>query len=301
MVRTVPAQYVARFVRESFAVTDDGVRLWTASAGAPDGRPVVLCHGGPGLWDNLAGLAALLESEHTVVRWEQRGCGRSDRVGPYTMARFVADLDCVREHHGFEKWTVGGHSWGAALALHYALAHPSRVDALLYVSGVGIGRAWNAAYHAEADRRLTDTNRARRNELQSSERSVDEEREYRALTWAPDFADRSTAFELALVEASAPFVTNYECNATLGVEFKQFDEADLAARCRSMTAPALVVHGAEDPRPSWAIDSLSAALPDCETHVLLGLGHLPWLEDADAVRAVLVDFCHRKVTRHGAG
>src|SRR5436190_1603389 len=156
IARTVPPQYVARFVRESFVVTDDGVRLWTVSGGATDGPTVVLCHGGPGLWDNLAGLAELLEPEHHVVRWEQRGCGRSDRVGPYTMARFVADLDCVRSQLGLETWIVGGHSWGAALALHYALAHPTRVDALLYVSGVGIGRAWNAAYHAEADRRLTD-------------------------------------------------------------------------------------------------------------------------------------------------
>jgi proline iminopeptidase len=288
-------------VPESFAVTDDGVRLWTRSDATASGVPIVLCHGGPGLWDNLVGLGVLLEPDRQVVRWEQRGCGRSDRVGPYAMARFVADLDCVRQHFGFDSWIVGGHSWGAALALHYALAHPERVAALVSVSGVGIGKEWNAAYHAEADRRLTTGQRTRRDELGDRDRTRAEEHEFRALTWTPDFADRSGAYERALNEARAPFVTNYECNRTLGAEFKRFDEAELAARCGALTAPALVVHGADDPRPSWAIDSLAAALPDCEVHVLPGLGHLPWLEDAPAVQAVLRDFCHRKVTGHGAG
>jgi proline iminopeptidase len=34
-----------------------------------------------------------------------------------------------------------GHSWGAQLALRYALDHPARVSGLVYLSGVGLGWA----------------------------------------------------------------------------------------------------------------------------------------------------------------
>jgi proline iminopeptidase len=56
-------------------VNVDGARLWTARAGA--GPPVVLCHGGPGLCDNLAPVSDLVEDIATVYRFDQRGCGRS--------------------------------------------------------------------------------------------------------------------------------------------------------------------------------------------------------------------------------
>jgi pimeloyl-ACP methyl ester carboxylesterase len=36
----------------------------------------------------------------------------------------VADLEVLREALGHATWWVGGHSWGAELALRYALAYP---------------------------------------------------------------------------------------------------------------------------------------------------------------------------------
>lgn len=70
--------------------------LWTETVG--DGRPLVLCHGGPGLWDMFGDVARGLAADAGVaaVRWDQRGCGRSQRRGPYSLARSVADLDAVR-------------------------------------------------------------------------------------------------------------------------------------------------------------------------------------------------------------
>jgi proline iminopeptidase len=44
----------------------DGAELWTAVSGT--GPPVVCLHGGPGLWDYLGSLAALLDDTFTVTR-----------------------------------------------------------------------------------------------------------------------------------------------------------------------------------------------------------------------------------------
>jgi len=47
------------------------------------------------------------------------------------MAHLVADIERVRAHLGVERWLVVGGSWGATLALAYALAHPARVTGMV--------------------------------------------------------------------------------------------------------------------------------------------------------------------------
>jgi proline iminopeptidase len=269
--------------------TEDGELLWTATDG--EGPPLVLCHGGPGMWDYLEPIGRAVEDLVTVHRWEQRGSGRSTTSGPYTIARFVTDLEALRVHFGHDRWTVGGHSWGATLALHYAFAYPERVVALLYLSGTGVGRAWHHAYHAEADRRLSAEQRRRRDELKDRRRNEAEEREWRTLNGAPDFADREGSLDLAATQyASDLLPINYECNAALGAETKTWREDDLLAHCQMLDMPVLLVHGAEDPRPAWALDSLIAALPRAELRLLDGVGHMPWVEDLDGLRSVVRAF-----------
>jgi pimeloyl-ACP methyl ester carboxylesterase len=81
----------------SFVTMDDGVRLWTETTGII-GRPapVVVLHGGPGLWDYLRPAARLLDDSTVVHRFDQRGCGRSDPSDDQRMDRLVADLDNLR-------------------------------------------------------------------------------------------------------------------------------------------------------------------------------------------------------------
>ncbi|HJV08263.1 MAG TPA: alpha/beta hydrolase [Acidimicrobiales bacterium] len=112
--------------------TSDGVSLSTAVTGA--GSPSVLwLHGGPGMFDYLAPATSVLDVG-THVRFDQRGGGRSDRVGPFTLARALQDVDDVLRFYRLDRPVLAGHSYGATLALLYALAHPAGVSALLYVS-----------------------------------------------------------------------------------------------------------------------------------------------------------------------
>jgi len=100
---------------EYFVELPDGTQLWVATS--DEGPPVVCCQGGPGLWDYLGDLADLLDDSHLVVRFDQRGCGRSTTTdGPFTVAQAVDDLERLRQAMGVERWAVLGHSWGAELA-----------------------------------------------------------------------------------------------------------------------------------------------------------------------------------------
>lgn len=100
---------------------DDGVALWYQGVG--QGPPAAFCHGGPGIADYLEPVQQMVADSVTVYRWDQRGSGRSDTSGPFTIARFGADLEALRTHLGHEQWTLLRHSWGANLAIHYAQEH----------------------------------------------------------------------------------------------------------------------------------------------------------------------------------
>lgn len=89
-------------------VADDGARLWATVDGTPDGVPVICCHGGPGVADYLAPVAAMISDVARVIRWDQRGSGRSSPTGPYRVSRFVTDLDTVRAAADIEQCVLLG-------------------------------------------------------------------------------------------------------------------------------------------------------------------------------------------------
>ncbi|MEU6555797.1 alpha/beta hydrolase [Streptomyces sp. NPDC046915] len=273
--------------------TDDGVRLWAARSGGR-GAPLVLCHGGPGLWDMFEDVAALLADVTPVVRWDQRGCGRSQRcAGPWTTERFVADLDAVRRHFGLDRMALLGHSWGAQLALSHALAHPERVSALVYVSGTGIGpdADWHPAFAAnfrarlgERPERLTRwqelTDRPGRTEAEDRERAV--------LQWSIEFEDRERAPHHAGRMADPWFAINTDCNDALDEERKRScGTPELFTACEALDLPVTIIDGARDIRPRTAVDSLERALPRVRRVVLPEAGHLPWVEDPKGFREAL--------------
>jgi proline iminopeptidase len=269
---------------------DDGCHLWTVELG--HGDPLVFCHGGPGLWDTFEDLAALFTASFRTIRWDQRGCGRSQRRGPYSVGRSIRDLDAVRHQLAGPRTVLLGHSWGAHLALRYAIEHPDRVSHLIYVSGTGIdpGRAWHGHYERNLRRRLGDR-LGRWEALGHRTRSEDEDRELATLQWSADFADPGTALEQAERMATPWLGVNYECNAAINAEVKQYLNAtDMAAQCRVLAMPVLIVDGSEDIRPRWAVDSLHRALPDAHRVNLAGAGHLPWVEEPDGFRRAVADF-----------
>jgi proline iminopeptidase len=270
-------------------LTEDGCRLWSAQTG--QGTPLVLCHGGPGLWDMFDTLAPLLAGHARLVRWDQRGCGRSERRGPYSLARSVADLDAIRSHLGLGQMMLLGHSWGATLALRYALDHPSRVSALVYVSGTGLGWAWRKPFEQNAARRLAP-HQGRIAELRSGDRTADEDRELAILQWSAEFTD-GNGIGHAQQMATPWFGINYECNATIGAELKRvWHEPELAAACRGLAIPVMIIDGVHDARPRWAVDSLEQALPAATRAVLPDAGHLPWLDAPAEFTSVLANFLY---------
>lgn len=274
-----------------------GVRLWTVTTGR--GPAVVLAHGGPGMSDNLGPLAAMVDDRHTVHRYDQRACGRSGGVSPgQTVDGAVADLDALRAHWGHERWVVGGHSWGASVALLYALAHPHRTRAVLYVSGRGVVAP---PLHPQARGRLdrlSPEEAASVPGLETAARAGDADAAVRLahVTWRSDFSDPARAPDFATQPLFA-FPRNPVVAEALRGSLQQRIDSGLAEQVRQLAAPVLVLHGEDDPLPVECAVDLADRLPRSRLAVLPGVGHDPWLEDPAAVRTAVRRFLSELPTR----
>lgn len=114
--------------------TRDGHRVWFAAAGARDGVPVVVLHGGPGSGSQPGALRLFDLSRFRVVLVDQRGTGASTPHGSVRHNRtdyLIDDLEAIRARLGFERWGVLGGSWGASLALAYAGQCPQSVTGVV--------------------------------------------------------------------------------------------------------------------------------------------------------------------------
>jgi pimeloyl-ACP methyl ester carboxylesterase/DNA-binding CsgD family transcriptional regulator len=83
----------------------------------------------------------MLGEQHTVVRYDERGCGLSDRrATDHSLDAGVRDLETVVDAAGVDRFALLGISQGAAVAVAYAAAHPDRVSDLVLYGGYARGR-----------------------------------------------------------------------------------------------------------------------------------------------------------------
>jgi len=106
-----------------------GARLAVFAAGGTRDYLIVLLHGGPGVPDYLAPVAKLLATRYRVIRYDQRGTGRSiHHNGRFGLTEHLEDLEAVRKACGHERLGLFEHSWGETLAQLYAQRYPARVS-----------------------------------------------------------------------------------------------------------------------------------------------------------------------------
>ncbi|MCW5966089.1 MAG: alpha/beta fold hydrolase [Bryobacterales bacterium] len=124
-----------------------GFRTWYQVVGQKTGGvPLVLLHGGPGIPSGaFAGLMARLGSTRPVVRYDQIGCGRSDRprdASLWKVSTFIEELSALREHLGLTEIHLLGHSWGGMLAIEYLLTRPAGIRSLTLSSSLCSTKFW---------------------------------------------------------------------------------------------------------------------------------------------------------------
>jgi len=239
--------------------------LWYDETG--EGSPVVLLHEGvvdSRIWDPVV---PLLAGSHRVVRYDQRGFGRSPHAeGPYSL---VDDLMSVLDAAGIERTALVGASRGGGIALTAAVERPERVSALI-LAGSGLpGHPLDVGWSPEQIARWEAADAAEDFEAMAE---LDME------AWAPMGADP---------ELRAMFVEN-----SIGSNSEETTtDEPVAQRVREISMPTLVITASRDVAAINDVGVLLAReIPGARQAVIEEADHMiPW-RTPEELSHLILDF-----------
>jgi proline iminopeptidase len=186
---------------------------------------------------------------------------------------------------------------GATLALAYCLAHPGRVQALVYISGVGIYTGWREEFNANMSALIPPEEQRQLAELRAQlvsgdgDMSTSANREYCVRAWSVEMLDRAHARKLAESVLVEGVQANWELNRVLAPEGEWFaEQSAMPERLAALRMPTLVLHGEADPRPAWAGQRVAEHIPGAEFVLLPDAGHFLWVDNPRSLCGALRRF-----------
>ncbi len=250
-----------------------GPRLYREVHG--DGPVVLLGHGFSGSARNFRPQARALRDRFRVILHDARGHARSEAPPPggYAADALAGDLTRLLDEADAERAVVGGLSMGAAVALHFARAHPERVRGLVLASfppGGPRAAARARAFTEALEREGLDAAGAR-------------------FVWGPDSGLDARGAELVrqgfrehdpqgLAALLREFLAELPAAGTL------------AAPLAALELPTLLVAGGADAPSLAASRSLAAAGVEPGLEVVEGAGHVVNLVARERFDALLLRF-----------
>jgi proline iminopeptidase len=302
LLQASPAPSPSPVVVEGRFPGSGGTRLFYRKVGSGP-KTVVFVHGGPGSNFRGAGdsIEALADARHSVVLYDQRGSGQSDLEtipALLTAAHHVRDLEALRVHLGAERMTLVGLSWGAGLAALYAAEHPRRVERLVLLSPMAPARKpfWDQRMAKMAALR-GEAASARRAEIQAKLPTASDD-ETRAL--CRELSD--DLFRLYLHEPTPEKLAHAALRCDIppaairnrpvveAATLASLGEWDFRPKLETITAPTLIVEGAESKVPLDATREWAVVMPNARLLLIPDAGHEAFADQPEVFAAAMRQF-----------
>lgn len=275
---------------EHYLLTPAG-KVWYKVSGGGSGTPVMLIHGGPGFPSYYMKPLEALGDARPVVRYDQLGAGKSDRVSDTTLfviPHFVEELEQLRQQLGYERVSLYGLSWGTIVAVEYYRAHRDRVKSLVLGGAALDIPAW--------ERHANDLVKTLPDSMQRAIHAREAARDFSA----PDY-------HAALGEFYFRYVWRHPVQADLDSTMSQASEAlytymqgpseftitgtlkhyDVTGFLPQIRVPVLYTTGEFDEANPETIRRFASRTPGAQVAVFKGAAHLtPWDAPEENVRVV---------------
>jgi 2-succinyl-6-hydroxy-2,4-cyclohexadiene-1-carboxylate synthase len=234
---------------------------------------LVLLHGFTHTGASWEPVRSELGERYRAIAPDLRGHGAASSREPVTLEAALGDIDSLAP----ERFALVGYSMGGRLALHFALAHPDRVERLVL-----IGASPGIADQGEREARL----RADEELAEEIERSSIEE-----------FAARWEATPLLAGQPESVLRAAREDRlrnepAALARALRGLGTAALPSlwdRLGELTMPTVLVVGERDAKFRAVAAEMAGQIPGATAEVVPGAGHAVHLEAPRRVAEILAD------------
>lgn len=248
------------------------------------GEPLLLLHGFTGSAKSWRSLSARLGSSYATIAIDFLGQGESDEpedASRYGMEWCVRDLAALLDVLEIERANVLGYSMGGRVALHFAAAHPERVETLILESASpGIADAQERQRRAQSDDAL-----AERIEREGIAKFV--------AYWSeiPLFASQKRLPEAtrdALKEQRLKNNAQGLARSLRGLSVGR--QESLWGTLGEIQAPTLLLAGALDDKYAGIAREMEAAMPNARCEIVADAGHTIHLERPEVFETLALDF-----------
>jgi proline iminopeptidase len=283
-----------------------GASLYARTIG--QGPPVIVLHGGPD-FDSSYLLPDLdrLKDRFRLIYYDQRGRGKSAanvRPEDVSLASDLDDLDAVRQHFQVDAPALLGHSWGAVLALEYALRYPARVSRLILMNPAPASASDLVVMRkAYVEKLGGDMDRQRAISAGAAYQAGDPEAvtaryriHFKAALARPEHYEKlMTSMKAAFVSQGRDGIIKARAvEDRLMRDTWEVPGYDLMPKLRGLRVPTLVIAGDHDFIPLAIAEHIATALPKARLATIRDCGHFAFLECPGDVRTAVNDFFSRR-------
>jgi len=262
-----------------------------------EGAPLFVLHGSGGSHRYFLPYMEALSDEYQLFFYDQRGTGLSDGhldLVANSIDQFVEDLEALRVAFRFEKISLMGHSWGAVIALAYAVKYQAHLDHLILVDSIFVNNKFAIEFSKTYQQRFQRLSAEEQLKLtttcthSSTELSSEAIAECNQLDAQLRFYDPAKApVDLAIDENT---LKNAETvSALLRNSFNKMQQ-EFDAQLPTIHVPTLIVYGDFDPIPLESFEYLQEQIPGSQLVVIPKSGHFPFIEQPEQFVAALRSF-----------
>ncbi|UVK44137.1 3-oxoadipate enol-lactonase [Mesorhizobium sp. AR07] len=221
------------------------------------------------IWDQVL---SILDGEMPLLVYDKRGHGLSDIGDIRSIDDHVDDLCALIDHFGLGKVVLCGLSVGGLIAQGFYIRCPEMVEGLILCDTahkIGTAESWN-----------TRISVVERHGIEAIANAV------MKVWFTPDFhvaraADLAGCRNMLIRQAQPGYIKT--CMAVR--------DADFTDSAKRIAVPTLCVAGDQDgSTPPDLVRSLAALIPGARFEIIRDAGHIPCIEQPEALTALIRDF-----------
>jgi pimeloyl-ACP methyl ester carboxylesterase len=152
----LPRDYlIARYGQPPSTFVDvGGTRAHVRDEGKPDAMPLLLIHGSLGSLYQWEGWVDQLKDRYRVISVDLPGHGLTGAWsrGDYSIEAYADFIEVLADTLGVERFALGGHSMGGAVAWSFAATRPERVSHLILIDAAAYPRTGEAPWRTRLAR-----------------------------------------------------------------------------------------------------------------------------------------------------